>query len=82
MVVSENMPETGKFFGEVNPFIMELLVHAHFYSEVNIVDYQGVCFEAPKSSNPASIIQNVRFLKVETRHVHVSSRELIKQSVR
>lgn len=50
---------TGKFFGEINGRLMQRLVSENIYEEINITDYQGVCFMNLNDGNLANILQTV-----------------------
>lgn len=59
VVVTKDLDDTGKFFGEINGRLMQSLVSENIYEEVNITDYQGVCNADTNGGNPANILQTV-----------------------
>jgi voltage-dependent calcium channel alpha-2/delta-3 len=44
IVVSESLKDTGKFFGEVQGNVMEIMVQEDLYKRIRVFDYQAVCF--------------------------------------
>ncbi|XP_026478541.1 voltage-dependent calcium channel subunit alpha-2/delta-3-like [Ctenocephalides felis] len=54
VVVGSSAEDTGKFFGEVRPHLMLHLIQDRVYRQIEIVDYQAVCFKPTETSNPAS----------------------------
>ncbi|KDR23041.1 voltage-dependent calcium channel subunit alpha-2/delta-3 isoform X3 [Zootermopsis nevadensis] len=54
IIVSESLRDTGKFFGEVQGNIMEMMVEEGLYKRIHMFDYQAVCFreDATKSKAP------------------------------
>ncbi|KAE8743225.1 hypothetical protein FOCC_FOCC011160 [Frankliniella occidentalis] len=44
VIVAEDLAQTGRFFGEVQGAIMEMMVREGIYRRVTIYDYQAVCF--------------------------------------
>lgn len=44
---------------------MQRLVSENIYEEVNITDYQGVCYKTINEGNPANILQTVCMLFAE-----------------
>lgn len=59
VVVTKELEDTGKFFGEINGRLMQSLVSENIYEEVNITDYQGVCYANTNEGNPGNILQTV-----------------------
>ncbi|XP_055604130.1 uncharacterized protein LOC129752368 [Uranotaenia lowii] len=57
VVISEQLDETGSFFGEVKPAFMQRLIDDGIFKNVTIYDYQAVCFMAKSIINMASIIE-------------------------
>lgn len=52
IVISPELKETGQFFGEQRPDIMQRLIYDGIFKEILIFDYQGVCFHnKQKGSN-------------------------------
>ncbi|XP_035715688.1 voltage-dependent calcium channel subunit alpha-2/delta-4 isoform X3 [Folsomia candida] len=45
VLISEKRGETGRFFGEIDGMVMEMLVNSDVYKRVRIVDHQAVCFQ-------------------------------------
>lgn len=62
IIVSKYIEETGRFFGEINGRLMERLVTENVYEEVNITDYQAVCYNHINEGNPANILKTVIFI--------------------
>jgi hypothetical protein len=58
-VVSEDVTETGKFFGEVNGNAMNMLIETQVFRKVHIFDYQAVCFREDGSTSDASFVTRV-----------------------
>lgn len=40
-----NIKFVGRFFGEIDGMVMEMLVNSDVYKRVRIVDHQAVCFQ-------------------------------------
>ncbi|XP_055322700.1 voltage-dependent calcium channel subunit alpha-2/delta-3 isoform X3 [Sitodiplosis mosellana] len=57
VIVTKEPDNTGKFFGEIDGKLMQSLVIENIYEEVNITDYQGVCYMSINDGNPANILQ-------------------------
>ncbi|XP_065086462.1 voltage-dependent calcium channel subunit alpha-2/delta-3 isoform X3 [Ochlerotatus camptorhynchus] len=57
VVISEQLQETGAFFGEVKPAFMQRLIDDGMFKNVTIYDYQAVCFMGKNIINLGNIIQ-------------------------
>lgn len=60
VVISEQLQETGAFFGEVKPAFMQRMLDDGIFKNVTIYDYQAVCFVGKNIINMGNIIQTVR----------------------
>ncbi|KAJ8916494.1 hypothetical protein NQ315_000136 [Exocentrus adspersus] len=54
VIISENLQETGYFFGKIRPDIMSQLVEEGVYKVTKMYDYQGLCPEIQDTASPAS----------------------------
>lgn len=55
ILISEaNMNDTGKFFGEVEGTIMEIMVQEHIFDRITVYDYQGLCKNVIKGGDGSS----------------------------
>lgn len=63
-MASENVLETGQFFGKVNGAIMNMMVENDIYKKITIYDYQGVCFkrEDDGDANSSSYLYTVSII--------------------
>lgn len=59
VIVTKDPEDTGRFFGEIDGRLMQRLVSENIYEEVNVTDYQGVCYMNTNEGNPANILQTV-----------------------
>lgn len=59
VIVSPELSDTGKFFGEVRGFLMHHLVRERVFKSIIIYDYQAVCFIAKDSPNIANRLLTV-----------------------
>jgi hypothetical protein len=59
IVVSEEISETGKFFGEVEGNTMNMLIKEKVFRKVHIIDYQAICLRENESSSHASFLITV-----------------------
>jgi len=57
--VSEDVTATGKFFGEVDGYAMNMLIEKQVFRKVHIFDYQAICFEKDGSKSDASFVTKV-----------------------
>jgi hypothetical protein len=57
--VSEDVSETGKFFGEVEGSAMKMLIHEKVFRTVHIIDYQAICLQENESMSHASFLITV-----------------------
>jgi hypothetical protein len=57
--VSEDVTETGKFFGEVEGNAMNMLIKEQVFRKVHIFDYQAICLREDGSTNDASFVITV-----------------------
>ncbi|XP_015836573.2 voltage-dependent calcium channel subunit alpha-2/delta-3 [Tribolium castaneum] len=66
IIVSENVQDTGKFFGEIEGDIMGSMLEKKFFEKVIIYDYQAVCNTKDDETSDATVlltpINYVRFL--------------------
>lgn len=60
VIVSPEMSDTGKFFGEVRGFLMHHLVAERVYKQIIIYDYQAICFVGKDVFNIANKLLTVR----------------------
>ncbi|XP_044742062.1 voltage-dependent calcium channel subunit alpha-2/delta-3 [Chrysoperla carnea] len=44
VVLSEQMSDVGRFFGEIEGAVMETMINLNIYKKITIYDYQGLCF--------------------------------------
>lgn len=68
VIVSDDREDTGRFFGEIRPDIMNQLVADGVYKPNRMYDYQATCFQSRDTGNYAS-----KFLAVSTRDDNVLS---------
>ena len=59
IVVSEFLKDTGKFFGEVQGNVMEMMVQEDLYKRIHMFDYQAVCFRENGLKNKAPFLVTV-----------------------
>lgn len=59
IIVSESLKDTGKFFGEVQGNIMEMMVQEDLYKRIRVFDYQAVCFREDGIKNKAPFLLTV-----------------------
>lgn len=59
IVVSEEISETGKFFGEVEGNVMKMLIQEKVFRKVQIIDYQAICLREDESTSHASLLITV-----------------------
>lgn len=59
VIVSDNIQETGMFFGKVRPDIMSQLIDESIYRVHRMIDYQGLCPEGQDSGNAGSRLLSV-----------------------
>ena len=57
IVISKNLENTGFFFGEKKPDLMQRLIDAAVFKRVDIYDYQAVCFMPKGIQNFANIVK-------------------------
>ncbi|KFB44569.1 AGAP005490-PA-like protein [Anopheles sinensis] len=57
VVISEQLQETGAFFGEVKPAFMQRLLDDAIFRNVTVYDYQAVCFMPKGSFNLGNALQ-------------------------
>jgi hypothetical protein len=58
-VVSEEISETGKFFGEVEGNAMKMLIQEKIFRRIHIIDYQAICLRENESKSHASFLITV-----------------------
>lgn len=61
VVVSDVAADTGRFFGEIRPDIMNQLVIEGIYKPNRMYDYQATCFQQRDTGNFASKLLAVSF---------------------
>jgi hypothetical protein len=59
VVESERPGDVGRFFGVIDPRIMDSLVQDDIYAKTHVYDYQGVCLAEYKRSGPGTTLANV-----------------------
>lgn len=59
VVISPELSDTGKFFGEVRSLLMNHLYSEKVYKNITIYDYQAVCFVGKDSLSYASKLLTV-----------------------
>lgn len=64
IIISNDLQETGYFFGRVRPDIMDQLVEEEIYKITTMYDYQGLCPEGQETTNPASRLMTVCYITI------------------
>lgn len=59
IIISPELADTGKFFGEVRGFLMHHLVNEEIYKRIIIYDYQAICFVGKDSNSLANKLLTV-----------------------
>lgn len=59
VIVSNNVQDTGFFFGRIRPDIMKELLRENIYKVTRIFDYQGLCPDSDEMNSPASKLMTV-----------------------
>lgn len=59
VIVSELLKDTGRFFGEVNGYVMDLMVRDSIFNRIHIYDYQAVCFRGGATVSQGSFLLTV-----------------------
>lgn len=54
VIVSPDLGDTGKFFGEVRGFLMHHLMNENVFKKIIVYDYQAICFIEKDSASLAS----------------------------
>lgn len=67
VIVSPEMSDTGKFFGEVRGFLMHHLVAERVYKQIVIYDYQAICFVGKDAFNIANKLLSVSYYFEDTK---------------
>ncbi|XP_069697255.1 voltage-dependent calcium channel subunit alpha-2/delta-3-like isoform X2 [Periplaneta americana] len=56
IVASETSSDTGKFFGEVEGSVMNLLIKEKVFKKISIIDYQAICLREDEAENRAPFL--------------------------
>nr|CAD7398448.1 unnamed protein product [Timema poppensis] len=56
IVVSKEIKDTGRFFGDIDGYVMENLVKEKIYKKIHMFDYQAVCFRGEPTKSQGSIL--------------------------
>lgn len=59
VIVSPDISETGRFFGEVRGMLMHHLVKERVFKVITIYDYQAICFHSKDTQNFAITLLTV-----------------------
>ncbi|KAJ4441057.1 hypothetical protein ANN_10907 [Periplaneta americana] len=59
IVASETSSDTGKFFGEVEGSVMNLLIKEKVFKKISIIDYQAICLREDEAENRAPFLTAV-----------------------
>lgn len=55
IVISENNTEdTGRFFGEIEGTVMEVMVEEKIFNRISVYDYQGLCINITRGNETNS----------------------------
>lgn len=50
MISEDNANDTGRFFGEVEGAIMNVMVREGVYKRITVYDYQGLCLNQTRGN--------------------------------
>lgn len=59
VVISRDIEQTGRFFGEIDGTIMDSLVYYEVYQRIRIYDYQAVCLDHTGYTGSSNILLTV-----------------------
>nr|CAD7431259.1 unnamed protein product [Timema monikensis] len=59
IVVSKEIKDTGRFFGDIDGYVMESLVKEKIYKKIHMFDYQAVCFRGEPTKSQGSILMTI-----------------------
>jgi voltage-dependent calcium channel alpha-2/delta-3 len=54
LISEDNRNDTGRFFGEVEGAIMEMMVKEQVFDKITIYDYQGLCMNETRGNETNS----------------------------
>lgn len=78
IIISEDVSQTGRFFGQVDGTIMDSLVQDKIYKKVTVNDHQGRCPDArnPFSGEACKLSVSATCMDVKTAQLQRSEEEL------
>ena len=71
VVISKDIEQTGRFFGEIDGTIMDSLVYYEVYQRIRVYDYQAVCLDHIGYSGSSSILLTVSLVLVVARIINL-----------
>ncbi|CAG7830444.1 unnamed protein product [Allacma fusca] len=57
VLISEKVTDHGKFFGDIDGMVMEMMVKSEIYKQVRVVDYQATCLHPVSRSSFADFLK-------------------------
>lgn len=71
VILSDNLNDTGKFFGEVEGAVMDAMVEKDIFKSIDVYDFQALCKEETKTSSDGHSLLNVSYKPTSTRlYIH------------
>ncbi|XP_055904369.1 voltage-dependent calcium channel subunit alpha-2/delta-3 [Eupeodes corollae] len=65
VLISQNNNDTGRFFGDVESGVMNVMVEMEIFKAIDVYDYQALCMEVVETSSDAhSLLHPIRLLSL------------------